>query len=163
MCITYKSSHPELSRACEAQSSMHDVYWAVACNVNVNANKKPIMFCPNMFGSFGAEEGRGYGTSSRGREVRSQLLKSSPVPSLGCLALSRARVSGDNLRSSIDSLMTLKCHFPSHEVVSSGLKIEMDDILSLKSAPLLSGWATSVRSYSFGVFNLRDIALAPIT
>jgi len=50
MCITYKPLHPNSGRACNAHCSTHgDKFWAVARNVNENANKKPTMLYLNMF------------------------------------------------------------------------------------------------------------------
>lgn len=109
MRITYTSSQPESERACAAQSSRHDdVYWAVACNVNVNASKKPITFCPNMFGSFGGEEGRDVEQVQEEERPTRGSLNVPPYQGLGCLVWSPC--IGDNLQPSIYSLKPPKCH-----------------------------------------------------
>ena len=57
-CITYKPLHPASGRACKAHCSTHgDKIWALACNENENANRKPIMIYPSIFTFRGGEEG----------------------------------------------------------------------------------------------------------
>jgi len=83
-CITYPSEHSDPEYACVAHSSAHgDEYWAVACNVYTIANRKPAMFCPNMFGFWwrgGGEDG--YKFLREGGPAAPELLKNHIKPLL---------------------------------------------------------------------------------